>query len=724
MWIRVLKELRQLGAMGIAAAGLPVLAAVIGVKASWILALLSFALAARLFGAEFDHRTLPRLLAQPMPRGRIWAEKMCAGALALAFALGAMLVTLKLQGEGAATLTGWLLVPAVALATTPTMSLVARDSVRSVWAGFGLYAGLNLAVGAVWSLTGLPLVAVIFTPYCIMIATWLYVLRHSVRSLWADLALCTGLYLATGVVWRLTGLSPDAVIFTPYCIVMATLGYLRFQGLELAADAVRPPYRPLAMTGFPRTLFRSRASGATFRRRASGATGATVELVLKELRVQRSGLAVVPVAVALWLASWLPSLGSEQVRESDLVVLASYVLASVLFVAVPALIGANAVAGERQLGVLAWQLAAPISRRFQWRVKLACCLVLTLLVSGLGVVLTRLFTAGLPIPLGPGATSLLVAVSLVALALGLCGSQLARNPFGAVALALILGVAGAYLWGLLNLTSNFAGMAWPDLLEPLLRLSSPFGNRLVDGLCGLTLLVLIFATPSQERWLAGGRLARSPVLRVIVALALSALAAQIYILTRASEDLDRELAAKGAELTRVAGGEGAAEALTRDAAGLVPLLDYGNLVSFDDPALHRDRYRQPVSAAMSLVAGVDGIDYSKYAIDRWFWLREARGVIYSGAATRHQVDGYFTLRGRSRWWHSFSLVQLWFQDHRSRQLDRRMRQNVALETVRLMPYLERSPAVDRDRLRQLVERSPLASPDEANRPPKGATGCE
>ena len=45
-------------------------------------------------------------------------------------------------------------------------------------------------------------------------------------------------------------------------------------------------------------------------------------------------LALVPVALAFWLATWLPSLGGERVRESDPVVLASYLLAAALFVVV------------------------------------------------------------------------------------------------------------------------------------------------------------------------------------------------------------------------------------------------------------------------------------------------------------------------------------------------------------------------------------------------------
>jgi hypothetical protein len=83
---RLAKEIRQLGLWPAGATVLlfavpPFLESERLIKAVLLLYVLTAVVApsARLFGAEFDQRTIEGLLSQPIARGRIWREKLRAG---------------------------------------------------------------------------------------------------------------------------------------------------------------------------------------------------------------------------------------------------------------------------------------------------------------------------------------------------------------------------------------------------------------------------------------------------------------------------------------------------------------------------------------------------------------------------------------------------------------------------------------------------------------------
>ena len=162
MWTRLRKELRELALPWPAAIAAAAAVAALGRLeiALYLFAGLCFYLTVRPFGGEFDRGTVARLLSQPIPRQRIWGEKMLAATAAVAIGYGVMLaatvavllgygvmlaatgavLNVRLEDAVEVVLGGapgqtplllplWLIL-LVAIATGPAMSLVLRGSLR------------------------------------------------------------------------------------------------------------------------------------------------------------------------------------------------------------------------------------------------------------------------------------------------------------------------------------------------------------------------------------------------------------------------------------------------------------------------------------------------------------------------------------------------------------------------------------------------------------------
>ncbi len=579
------------------------------------------------------------------------------------------------------------------------------------------------------------------------------VLRDSLRSFWAALALPTAVLLAAAAIWSLLlgGSEPPAAgaVLLPYCAVMAIWGLRRFLVLEIDTGAA-PRGRRQAVAATPRSL------------------GPVRELLLKELRLQLSSLLPVPLALAAFVPVWWYFRAGLPPEAGDTRVLfgVGFMAAAMLTVVVPALIGAHAVAWERQLGVLGWHLGLPVSRRLQWRLKLACCLLLTLVVgSTLGVAQVRFLfplvsevsKAALP-PMPP--TFVLVLAPVAIMACSLYGSRLAKNPFSALGFGLILVLVVAYGWKLLETTLWLAAYlpyrnppvdgTWLVGLRPLFHPVWPSGPSRLDLLVGLTLLALILSTPRQESWLFVRR--RPAAFAALLALAVAAFS-QIYVLNLIAVELDRQIAANDDELASAGGADLVAglaasldQSLQHFAADLEPIYSYGAQVFYQDPATQYSQMkfetlfgmRRPPSTSMRMVALLDGAGAGPSRLG-WqdsggvgFWLRDfyrELDVPYSrdphyfqfapvGTTIRYSHDPHFQFapigtmdRDTVIALRPYSLAPLWFHQHRRRQFDLRVRQNLTLDALDLVRYLAHSPAVDRDHLRRLLEATPLVGVD-------------
>jgi len=654
MWIRLQKELRELALPAGAVTGIALLVVPWGrAHALWVFGLLCFYLTVRPLGLEFDRGTLASLLAQPISRSRIWWEKILAAAIAVFLGLGIVIPAVWVRGLESGPFPLWpgvllsMVQPLVAITTGPAFSLLLRNTLRSFWVALTLPMGILLVLAVVdWALP--------------IEISWLQV---------------------------------QLVLLLCYA-VMAVWGYLRFRTFQI--DTGRRRQRPRPWTDAPSPPPRAWHPSPW---------GAARELFLKELRLQHSSLLLVPVAVAGWLLAWLLSFhAASDSTLNDVLKVTGFLPSAFLLLVVPALIGAHAVASERQLGVLEWKLGLPLSRRFQWLLKLACCVSLTLLVSSfLGTALTwilaqRLATEPPALPLVQ-----LAVIPLVPLASAIWASKLARSPFNALGLSLILGIGVLWVWGLLRFTTSLldpGGVRVVDLWGVFSFTSSRFlssgGMLLVNMVIGATLLAVILAPRHLEDWLVGRRVYRSAGIAAFGAMALVAFGVQIYLLHRISAELDREIAAQDAKLLRVDG--------ARD--GLRPELDFNQwctrltpIYYYMAPILDRDR-----SAERHVWEPLS--DTTKRAV----LLDDPLGGLYY----RHRRCAWTWWIANKEWyrppewprvplWRACSIAPVWFREHRLQQLDRRLRQYVAFDFPRSLDYLERSPSADPETVRRLAE---------------------
>ena len=697
MWIRVHKELSSLAVSWIQVLGFALLAILLQqvtdaaaavVIACW---LLCFFIASRLFGIEFDQRTLPRLLAQPISRSRIWCEKMLVGAFLILAGCGAVLAIMwvalsKTEPQGLeGTFHGPLvLIPLIALATGPTVSLWLRDSLRSLWASMALPIAIHLLALMLW-------------------------------------------IAASG---GNQGPHP-AVTLVPYCAIMLFVGHRRFESLEIASGG--------AVSHGRTTGGRLPTAGATTAGRNTAVPEMTrpprnliSEVVFKELYLQRPSLLMILLAVAAWIGLWLLSFKADLRLASggtlgDWLEFIRYVPPAVLLLIVPVLIGANAVAVERQLGVTAWQLGLPASRRLLWRLKLAVSVLLTLL-SGLLAVALNLPLLAMKLEFGVLQALTLSAMPwpLLALTVGLFGSRHARDPFQALGLSLIFSAGLWYVWGLMQFTATAITTLWPQPLKQLVSIGSLPLCEPVDIGMGLLVLALVWAVPHQEEWISRFRPDRSQCLRVLAAVALLAVVAQVGLLTWTNLKLEYEIIVKDAEIESL--DDSHLEWLVRefglpperpDIDNLVTIIDLDTYVTLNH-SLERDQFqvlRQPVSHPMQLSAWVDGVPW--HGVDHWYWLRMRRGLLFSNLAENDPFDPAIHWRGGPNRQRVFSIAPLWFQNQRLARLDRRVRQNVVLEARRASDRLKRRFSDESETLHQAIDqglRFLLGGPNNKHRP--------
>jgi hypothetical protein len=336
-------------------------------------------LAALSFGTEYQQRTLPLLLAQPLERHRLWNEKLLAVVVTiisplLLFALSLAAIVLFWSGwkvqvkHDAEVLQMALFVCTLMLTTvcsTGFWTMIARSTIGGI--AFSLAAQFIVGAGVVFTLQkhydGLPL---------------------------SD-SIITGAVVVTGLL---------------YSIFFLWLGRRKFVGLEMREH-------------FPGEGFSSATLGVRWRPALLRCRpeGAFLNLVRKELRLQKTVFVISGLLLICWAVTLLLSL-AVSVRKDYLEGIFGGLIAIYIFL-VPVLAATISLGEERSLGLSAWHLTLPVSARAQWLIKL---LVSALVAVGFGFLvpaalleLTATLSKVEPFKFGPNFTEFSALVAAIGL---------------------------------------------------------------------------------------------------------------------------------------------------------------------------------------------------------------------------------------------------------------------------------------------------------------------
>jgi hypothetical protein len=365
-------------------------------------------------GNEFQHRTMSVLLSQPVERMEIWGEKMSVTAVGV---LSAALVfwyggRSALQEDPELwVVCGALMISLVASATFWT--LVARSTLG----GLALN-GVNSLIPLVW-----------FT-----------------RRDW--------------IPETITARSAAARGFLGYAGVLVWLGrraLARFQvtGGMASEDLLMagPDVMPRAMAGWLRCR----------------PTGATRNLIRKELRLLRPLWLITALAVLGWicLATFGLALERESSKGFSVAVAAMCILSGLIGI----LAGSLSLGEERASGTHSWHMTLPVPARRQWFIKLVMALftgaVCAVLLPAL-VVAARGFISGSPLGFmnADAVRGWLLVVTLLSFASFWCA-------------CVVKGTVKAVLWvfpmlGVLALAGRFGNWVAPKLMSLLVSRFDPF----------------------------------------------------------------------------------------------------------------------------------------------------------------------------------------------------------------------------------------------------------
>jgi ABC-type transport system involved in multi-copper enzyme maturation permease subunit len=293
------------------------------------------------FGNEFQRRTLPLLLAQPIPRRRLWLEKMLVLASGMIISLGVLWFFLHSYRRQSLSDAGFLaasaLIPLCAFCGAPCLTLQVRSGIA----------------GVVFSLA---------IPAMLMIITALVNSRLGSSET--------------------TEFVSNIAVLSVYCAVAYWRGYAEFKKLQvldgLSSTDLRLPARVEDLI--------VRSTQSIFGR----FTGQFPTLLKKELRLQQisflmAGFFCIAAVGGALLYKLRPDWGGP-------VLAAAY---PIYLIVLPFIIGALSVAEERAWGVAEWHLTLPPSARKQWFAKVLAAVWTTLLLGWLLPILVFISTEGL-----------------------------------------------------------------------------------------------------------------------------------------------------------------------------------------------------------------------------------------------------------------------------------------------------------------------------------------
>ena len=287
------------------------------------------------FGAEFQQRTLPLLLAQPLNRSRLWNEKLLALLLSLFTAgLVAGLSWLLLYAVTAGSVTPRALWPD--LVTSPSALLLPGMLLLATICSTGFWSMLTRStLGGV----GFSVMSQFFTAG---------ITAFVLHKIYGD-----GLFLGNRVVeWVIV------IVGLVYSATFLFLGWRKFAHLEVR-DSVFGEGIQLSPTAGPLPWWSSWL--------ICRPQGGVLNLVRKELRLQKP---VLLVAIGICVA-WVVAMGFNRLWPEQRY---DHIIQAILCFYAPlqlVLAGCVSLGDEKSLGVASWQLTLPVSTRRLWFMKLS-----------------------------------------------------------------------------------------------------------------------------------------------------------------------------------------------------------------------------------------------------------------------------------------------------------------------------------------------------------------
>ncbi len=300
------------------------------------------AMGASSFGNEFQWRTMPQLLAQPVARRRIWFEKLLALGIALFLAILLCLIVPTLIFF----LYVWNLGSVWPILNSETWNTI-----------FRLFAKFII----------ISLCGFCTTPYLALLA------RNTVGGLVFSFVIPLFILVAISF-WEpfmmLPGTRRIYLVYIGYAALFYWLGYRKFLNLQVT-EGIDQSIR------LPRTV--ENAFAAPFRAMFFGHSGPIESLIKKEFRLQQISFVIAGLFFLLVLAACWVSRSNRDAANLVMVL----VLPLLTFM-LPLLVGALAMVEEKAWGLAEWHLTLPASTQKQWLVKSAVTLSTSL---ALGIVL-------------------------------------------------------------------------------------------------------------------------------------------------------------------------------------------------------------------------------------------------------------------------------------------------------------------------------------------------
>jgi ABC-type transport system involved in multi-copper enzyme maturation permease subunit len=409
-----------------------------------IYAVFTFVLAAMSLGSEYDYGTIQLLLSQPVPRKKIWSEKITI--------LFLQMISLNII----------LVIVMVITRDCFHEDYSFRDFVISslFLFFFGMIGGLFFSLYV--RQTHLAVWCSLFAPIIILFAEG---------------------YLDSAILWY-TGFSIDQylkhavdgptlliILFAPWYIIGYFISHRKFLKLDIAKDLKE--YKRTETDNTHPISFGKVFTIPIPRNRWSA-------IILKEVLLQKTPLLVAVLILFLWfMDAGLVLLVNSDIDRRDLAYPLVIIIRPLMFFVLPLTIGACSVSGERNTGVMDWQHSLPFSRKRQWIIKSCVCLSLTaVIVLGVGLGLEYAFWTRVgTLRMGIKPDSFVYGVlSLGALASGLYASTLAKLTLQALAGAFIIPMVGAmlFVWGALHGIPDSGHLVTPGWGTTLTLVSTPF----------------------------------------------------------------------------------------------------------------------------------------------------------------------------------------------------------------------------------------------------------
>ena len=403
------------------------------------------------FGQEFGLGTFSMMLAQPFERRRIWKTKILLVVAAAAVVFLTFIVTLHTRidlniSRGAERFAEGQPYQIQGNMGIRTVAQMQRESENHMGEAFREAVKISLLLIAV-AITGGFWTTLLF--------------RQTGAAMWFAVLIPGALVVIVGVVFH--GLWPEAehITLVSVLVLYSLSGLIWAHRMFASAQDSQWLGETVAILSLSPAKRRAEDTTAPHRQ------GAFRALVRKEFQSHQISLLVAFGLLVLHLCT-LVFRGFETLpRNSEL----RFVVEAVpfLWLLVPWLIGCVTVAEERKLGTMESQLCLPVTRRFQFAIKLAVALLLGLLLGGIMPVLietigSRFHVSSELVGLDTVGNLRMVAASqfalgmcLAAISIGLVSffaSTLCRNTLHALGGAMVLGCAFFFLFQWVRTQSN------------------------------------------------------------------------------------------------------------------------------------------------------------------------------------------------------------------------------------------------------------------------------